>query len=150
MAMRNCDNCLENIWSFKKIDGYIIATCDNCGNQVEWEHRKTKMSSGDKCRKNCGGTVYKRESKFKAKKLKRAFFYTHTYKCNKCNQTYLAEEFKIKRGTKKWHEFEQRTTKQDKTADWIRLQQGSGYDRNGVLDQDNWSSSSGQDYLPTV
>lgn len=42
MPMGFCEKCLEKAWSFKHIDGYIIATCNLCGNEVEFPDRKTK------------------------------------------------------------------------------------------------------------
>ena len=40
--MRLCDKCLENNWSFRYIDGYIIATCNICEYEVEFKSRKLK------------------------------------------------------------------------------------------------------------
>jgi hypothetical protein len=41
MAMRPCKKCLENRWSFEKLDtAYIRATCQGCGAEVEWTNDK--------------------------------------------------------------------------------------------------------------
>ena len=41
--MKNCNNCGENNWgNFKEVDGYIIAICQECGNEVEFLSRKSK------------------------------------------------------------------------------------------------------------
>ena len=43
--MYPCNKCLENFWSYEEIDGYIRATCQICGNEVEFPTRKTKKNS---------------------------------------------------------------------------------------------------------
>lgn len=40
--MYNCKKCLENVWSFNFIDGWIEATCKICGNVISFESKKTK------------------------------------------------------------------------------------------------------------
>ena len=40
--MRNCYKCLENDWSFEKIEDIIRATCNQCGYEVEFEAKKKK------------------------------------------------------------------------------------------------------------
>lgn len=42
MAMKNCSKCLENVWEYKHVDGYIIATCKMCGNEVMFPDKKHK------------------------------------------------------------------------------------------------------------
>lgn len=44
MPMNFCEKCKEKNWTFKHIDGYIIATCGFCGNEVEFPDRKTKRN----------------------------------------------------------------------------------------------------------
>ena len=152
MAMRECDKCLEDDWSFKKVDGWIKATCNQCGHEVEFESKRCPaLRDGADCRSGkCSGKIHKKVSKFKPRKLLRAFFYSHTYMCDSCKKVYLSNEFKIKKGTKEWHKYEQQTAQKDKTTDWIRLQQGNGHDRNGVLEKHNDTSSKGKTYLPAV
>lgn len=60
-----------------------------------------------------------------------------------CNLT--QEEY-----TKYINKNESRTTKQDKTADWIRLRQGNEDDRDGILEEHNNIGSKGKTYLPAV
>lgn len=43
--MKSCDKCLENNWSFKHIDGWIIATCEFCGNEVQFMSKKEKRNN---------------------------------------------------------------------------------------------------------
>lgn len=40
--MSVCSKCLENKWNYEYLEGYIIATCEFCGNQVEFMSRKLK------------------------------------------------------------------------------------------------------------
>lgn len=40
MPMGMCDQCLENNWSFKYIEGYVRATCNLCGHEVEFQSKK--------------------------------------------------------------------------------------------------------------
>lgn len=40
--MNFCEKCYEKHWAYKHIDGYIIATCNLCGHEVEFLDRKTK------------------------------------------------------------------------------------------------------------
>ena len=42
MAMNNCNNCLENHWSYQHIDGWIRATCQFCSHEVEFKTKKPK------------------------------------------------------------------------------------------------------------
>lgn len=44
MPMRNCSKCLENNWSFEKIENIIRATCRLCDYEVEFEARKSKYN----------------------------------------------------------------------------------------------------------
>lgn len=42
--MRPCDKCLDNNWRFEKLDGgYIRATCNGCGYEVEWQTKKKQV-----------------------------------------------------------------------------------------------------------
>ena len=93
--MRACDQCLENNWNYQYNDGYIIATCNQCGYEIEFKTKKREsIKIGDKCRK-CGGKIIIRKSKFKQSKLKKPYYYTAYYYCPECRTKYMAEEFKI-------------------------------------------------------
>lgn len=47
--MRVCDKCLENNWKYDFIDGWIHATCNFCGNEIEFlSSRAKKVSLGIK------------------------------------------------------------------------------------------------------
>jgi len=96
--MRNCDKCLENYWEYKFNEGMIEATCQHCGNVVEFEAKKKvkeKMRAGDLCRKCKKATITYSDSKFNEKKLKRSYYFTGYFKCPNCKQIYYSEEFKI-------------------------------------------------------
>jgi len=95
MSMNPCNKCLENYWDFKNIDGYVIATCKNCGNEAEFKSKdKEKMFEGKPCRK-CKTPVLLKESRFKESKLKKPYYYTHYYRCPKCKTFYMSERYKI-------------------------------------------------------
>lgn len=98
--MSNCNKCLENNWSFKKLDdGFIQATCEMCGYEIQWEKKKQTLGDNSPCVK-CGGEVKYFESKFKPSKLKKPFYYTGFYRCMKCKTFYMSEEFKVVTGVK--------------------------------------------------
>jgi len=40
--MQNCKKCLEDKWKFEFIEGWIRATCQICGYEVEFMSRKLK------------------------------------------------------------------------------------------------------------
>lgn len=40
MAMRPCEKCSANVWEFEKDDGLVVATCQNCWNEVSWMPKK--------------------------------------------------------------------------------------------------------------
>ena len=42
MAMRPCEKCYENRWKFELIDGWVKATCELCGYEVEFETKRSK------------------------------------------------------------------------------------------------------------
>jgi len=97
MAMSPCDKCLENNWGYEMLDDKtILAECQNCGYEINFAPQKRKKLSPIKtgiCK--CEGKLYLRESKFKANKLKKAYYYTHTWRCSKCKKRYLDEKYKI-------------------------------------------------------
>lgn len=39
--MRSCSRCLENNWSFNKIEGIIVAICNNCEFEIQFPARKS-------------------------------------------------------------------------------------------------------------
>lgn len=94
--MKPCKKCLENNWKFEFIDGWIKATCQNCENEIEFEATKKKqmLKEGALCR-YCKTPIIFRESKFKAKKFKKAYYYTGYYWCQKCKKMYLSNKFKV-------------------------------------------------------
>ena len=93
--MRPCDKCLENFWAFQKIDGYIRATCKNCGHEVEFQaHKKDEIRQGGKCRK-CGGKIALKESRFKKEKLNKPYYYNAYYRCRKCGTFFMSDKFKV-------------------------------------------------------
>lgn len=128
----------------------MLATCQMCGYEVEFE-RKNMIYDGGNCpRPDCGGKIYKKPSKFKESKLNKAYFFTHSLKCNKCKKIYVAEEYKVKRGTPKWREYEQRIVRENKKQDRLFISRDNGDGQENVLEQDNWTVSKGNDYLPAV
>ena len=90
--MKPCNKCLENYWSFKKIDNIITATCQHCGNEVSFE--KKKMHAGTLCRK-CKTPVILKDIKFKESKLKKPYYFTAYYYCPKCRTRYLSEKYQV-------------------------------------------------------
>ena len=42
MAMRQCERCLENGWTFECIEGFVMAVCKHCGFEVQFPARKRK------------------------------------------------------------------------------------------------------------
>src|ERR1044071_8864670 len=93
MSMRPCERCLENNWSFKKIEDIVQATCNLCGYEVEFAARaKEKMSLGSRCRKCHKANVVLRA----AKKLRtyRAYYY-----CPNCRACYFDPEFLVNENT---------------------------------------------------
>ena len=94
--MNICNKCLENNWKFEYNDGWVTATCQNCGHYVEFAAKdKIKAKPGDTCRKCKKGIIFKKESKFNPKKLKRPYYFTAYYFCPVCRTMYMAEEFKV-------------------------------------------------------
>ena len=92
--MFHCNNCLENIWEFEKLpDGYIRATCQMCGNEVEWKPQKKKPKPKDKCK--CGNKLVLVDAKITDKKLRKAYYYLAYHKCFKCRRIYYSEKFKV-------------------------------------------------------
>lgn len=43
--MRPCEKCLENNWSFEIIEGFVRATCNLCGYEVEFLTKKYNQSN---------------------------------------------------------------------------------------------------------
>ena len=41
-----CNNCSENNWTCKYIEGLIRATCNYCGNEVEFSSKKPGREKG--------------------------------------------------------------------------------------------------------
>lgn len=96
--MRPCEKCLENNWHFKKIEDIIRATCTMCGYEVEFaargKNKLKELKEGGDCRK-CNGKLYVQKLKFKPKKLKRLYYYTAVYKCDKCNTFFYSNKFRV-------------------------------------------------------
>lgn len=94
--MRPCQICLENNWSFKNEDDKsTTATCKNCGHEVNFNgKKKEKFYEGALCRK-CGNKIRIKESKFKPSKLKKPYYYTAYYYCDKCRTGYYSDKFKV-------------------------------------------------------
>ena len=45
MAMSLCNQCNENNWKFKFAEGWVTATCEMCGFEVEFEAKKKESQS---------------------------------------------------------------------------------------------------------
>lgn len=94
-----CKQCLENDWLKRVLPEKLEFTCSFCGYEFEIEKaekvdKSQEMKAGNRCRK-CQGEIIKKESKFKASKLKKPYYFTHVFYCLGCRKIYLAEEFKI-------------------------------------------------------
>ena len=47
MAMRPCDKCLDNRWTYELPDQFTVrATCQNCGAEVEFLTKRGKRAAG--------------------------------------------------------------------------------------------------------
>lgn len=40
--MNPCNKCLDNYWKYEYNEGYIIATCQMCGNEIMFMSKKLK------------------------------------------------------------------------------------------------------------
>lgn len=99
MAMQPCNKCLENNWKFIYEEGLVTATCQNCGNEITFPVKRKRSVTIEKeenkrCRK-CGGLIIVKESKFKSKKLKKAYYYTHILFCSSCKTMYHNNKYRI-------------------------------------------------------
>jgi hypothetical protein len=90
--MNPCNKCLENNWTFQKLEHpWIRATCTFCSHEVEWE---TKKKDGrEKCK--CGNILILREAKITPKKMRKSYYYTAYKYCQKCRKIYYLEKFKV-------------------------------------------------------
>lgn len=102
MAMRACEKCLENNWTFEKLNvGDILATCENCGYEVQWTPKpKQQIKEGSRCR-HCKTKIILKEARFKKSKLKKPYYYVAYYYCPNCKAMYMNDKFKIFTGEKK-------------------------------------------------
>lgn len=93
--MRPCNKCLDNVWKFDTLDtGWIKATCQMCANEVEWEPKKKEKEAPTHC-KGCDTKLTLRKAKITPKKLKKAYYFTASFVCRKCNKIYLDNQFKV-------------------------------------------------------
>ena len=37
-----CERCLEKMWIFRYIQGFLLGTCGNCGNAIEVPYKEMK------------------------------------------------------------------------------------------------------------
>lgn len=43
-TLKPCDKCFGNNWSFRKLDDSSVrATCESCGNYIEWKQKLSKQ-----------------------------------------------------------------------------------------------------------
>jgi len=88
MPMYACQKCGENKWKFKFIEGWVRATCEFCGHEVEFESKeKEKMHEGDDCRKGDGGIIMVKPVK-KKNSVYSAFLY-----CPVCRTIYFSPDY---------------------------------------------------------
>lgn len=97
--MNHCSKCFNNDWDIVAVDGYMVCTCQQCANEVEFEQKARRnkprpMAEGDKCRK-CEGRIKVRECRFKPSKLKKKYYFTARYQCGKCRTFFMSEKFKV-------------------------------------------------------
>ncbi len=96
--MYPCNFCFENIWKFKSVDNWIIATCQSCGKEIEFKSTQQRpkhiSKTGDKCKK-CNNPVILRETRKKLKQLKKSYYYTAYFYCTKCRTMYFDDRFKV-------------------------------------------------------
>jgi hypothetical protein len=96
--MYACNKCLSNQWKYELIENWVRATCQVCGSEVEWENKKKlgkrKWFVGSKCK--CGkGVLVLKELRFKGKKLKKTYYYSHALFCSACHRFYYEEQYKV-------------------------------------------------------
>jgi hypothetical protein len=109
MAMRPCEKCLEECWGqFERIDGWVRATCQSCGHEIEWkpfkEFRPSHFSQspvkiteeGQMCRR-CQTPVVRREHKTPPKYKAGSYYFEHWFACTDrmCNALYMVEDAKV-------------------------------------------------------
>ena len=101
MSMRVCQKCLDNNWKLVLVDGFILATCQGCGNEVEFQARTkdnkqpARFMVGDPCRK-CGYKLILKQAKITKKKLaKTNYHYSAFHYCLKCKTFYYSDDFKV-------------------------------------------------------
>jgi predicted metal-binding protein len=101
MPMRACDKCLNNSWEFNKLpDNWIEATCNLCGNSVQFEARSKKKieSDTDRCGKCNGRLVWTKQRFLTVKRLEGAFHFCKSLRCTKCRQLWMVERFRTLQG----------------------------------------------------
>jgi len=96
-TMRNCNNCLENDWSFERIEDIVRANCNQCSNEVEFAAKKKMESTDDPCRK-CEGELYWKTAKLTNKRKRRNYHYCKWLKCKGCGTPYMDDQFKTLKG----------------------------------------------------
>lgn len=95
--MYACQQCLENNWKFKYIDGWILATCQECGFEVEFEAKKKIKQTKIFCKKCNTRLIWKNRNKLKRKHLLNNKSYYSKYRfCPKCKTIYLDSRYKVK------------------------------------------------------
>jgi len=76
---------------------YSVIECLSCGLCTKWKVFKKKKNKIDgesgECGK-CKGLVVLQESSSK-NRHKKQYYYTHYFKCTKCNTTYLDNKYKV-------------------------------------------------------
>lgn len=95
--MKPCRQCDNDDWKFEKVDGWINATCKQCGNTFSFELKeKKKVEEGGDCRR-CGAKVELRPSRMTEAKKKKPYYFTHLLVCTnrKCHTPYLSEKYKV-------------------------------------------------------
>ena len=97
MAMRECDQCLENSWTFQPLDGdWMRAYCRFCGYEVEWEAKKKPqqvVNEDTPCR-HCGGQLQKIYRKEGKKIQPSGIYFLWWFRCRKCEKMWMVEEAK--------------------------------------------------------
>ncbi len=101
MAMRACDNCLENNWKFTVLpERWIRATCNLCGHDIEFEGKAkvfAKVSSPEEACPRCQEfqLTWKEHRPGWRPKPAQPYYFSRWLKCGECDFVQYIDEFKV-------------------------------------------------------
>lgn len=94
-SMTDCMVCLNNVYKTEPLpDGWMLTTCQMCGNELRWVAKKRKkQDEKDPCR-NCGGKLSLVSKSLNKKRQRRMYHFCKWLRCEKCKAKYYSDEFK--------------------------------------------------------